>query len=145
MLYLDLHLLTGKPSSCFCERQLACCMPYLLCRLHYRPALELLMSHAGAECSVCASCLHRVTSISTVLQLWYGSRRFNLLREENEGFSKMLVRLQSFGKEAAAQPENVDQMVPTSHLSAAVLCRSSAQSCLAAGLSDVHSCFCGTT
>ena len=27
MLYLDLHLLTGKPSSCSCERQFAC-MPW---------------------------------------------------------------------------------------------------------------------
>lgn len=42
---------------------------------------------------------------------WYQSCRFNLLREENEGFSKMLVRLQSFGKEAAAHPEHIDQMV----------------------------------
>lgn len=37
--------------------------------------------------------------------------RFNSLREENEGFSKMLVCLQSFGAAAAESAENIAQIV----------------------------------
>lgn len=56
-------------------------------------------------------CIHPASpTVSAVSQLLQ-NHRFNLLREENEGFSKMLVRLQSFGAEAAACPDNVDQVV----------------------------------
>ncbi len=42
--------------------------------------------------------------------------RFNALREENEGFSKMLVCLQGFGAAAAANSEDVPQLVRSSSL-----------------------------
>ena len=45
--------------------------------------------------------------------------RFNALREENEGFSKMIVCLHSFGAAAAASQDNIPQIVRP----CCVLCR----------------------
>ena len=46
--------------------------------------------------------------------------RFNALREENEGFSKMLVCLQGFGAAAAAKSEDIPQLVRSSSLDCTV-------------------------
>ncbi|KAL0019528.1 hypothetical protein WJX77_005771 [Trebouxia sp. C0004] len=43
--------------------------------------------------------------------LFYKLNKFNALREENEGFSKMLVCLQGFGTAATAKPEDLPQLM----------------------------------
>ena len=50
------------------------------------------------------TCVLRLTSCDV-------SVRYNALREENEGFSKMLVCLQSFGAAAAESSDNIPQIV----------------------------------
>lgn len=43
--------------------------------------------------------------------LFYKLNKFNALREENEGFSKMIVCLHSFGAAAAASQDNIPQIL----------------------------------
>lgn len=63
-----------------------------------------------------AVCILTCLVLSAALLSACSCSRFNALREENEGFSKMLVCLQGFGAAAAASSEDIPQLVCSSSL-----------------------------
>ena len=62
----------------------------------------------GAE--LCCKCAMHYTDVKPLLQAVYTQQKFNLLREESEGFSKLLTVLNRFGA-AALSPASVPGLV----------------------------------
>ncbi|DBA74789.1 TPA: hypothetical protein ACH3X2_009311 [Trebouxia sp. C0005] len=75
--------------------------------------LEVAPVHFLAELGVVPQTSNAKTDRTNRLKadLFYKLNKFNALREENEGFSKMLVCLQGFGAAAAASSEDIPQLM----------------------------------
>ncbi|DBB02120.1 TPA: hypothetical protein ACH3X3_011159 [Trebouxia sp. C0006] len=75
--------------------------------------LEVAPVHFLAELGVVPQTSNAKTDRTNRLKadLFYKLNKFNALREENEGFSKMLVCLQGFGAAAAAKSDDIPQLM----------------------------------